>query len=111
MIALGKDLWANTNFDIENWILGFRWALSKPGEIPLEGKKTFARIFNKMLTGSTEYPVGFNDSWSRVFYQTEADAKAKRVDTLFNMQVFENQRLGGGDRFVKMVRNLGGEPL
>lgn len=53
-----------------------------------------------------KFPVGFDDFGNCVFYQSAADAEAKRIDTNFNMKFFGNQRLGGGDRVGRMIGNL-----
>jgi hypothetical protein len=41
-----------------------------------------------MLTGSTLFPIAFDESGNIVFYQTLEDAKAQKFDPLFDMKLF-----------------------
>lgn len=104
--AIRESLWANALFDIENWILGHKSALDTGTTLSFQSKVVFVRTFNKMLTGSTEYPVWFDALWKHVFYQTLEDAENKRTAMMFDMQFFANQMLGWTGRIAKMIENL-----
>ena len=104
--AVRESLWLNAMFDIENWILGYESAFKDWKTLSLESKMAFVRVFNKMLTGSTEYPIWFDGLGNCVFYESEQHAENKQFSSMFDMQFFGNQRLGSGNRVLKMIENL-----
>jgi len=72
----------------------------------MQGKILFAKVFNLILGGTELFPVGYDSFGNCVFYRSEEDAKAKRIDTSFDIKFFGNQMLGSGDRVLRMIGNL-----
>lgn len=91
--AIWGSLGINAKFDIENGVLGYEGAFSDGGSLSLQEKSVFAKVFNKMLTGSTDYPVSFDGMGNCVFYSSQSAAKEQRFDPMFDMKFFGNQKL------------------
>jgi len=92
--ALWGSLGINSKFDIENGVLGYKGTFTNSGELPLQAKRVFVNVFNKMLTGSTDFPVCFDEMGDCAFYQTQEDAEAHKISMMFDMRFFRNQMLG-----------------
>lgn len=91
--AIWASLGMNTQFDIENGVLGYEGTFSHGSEVSLQEKKVFAKVFNKMLTGSVEFPVCFDGMGNCVFYPSISAAEEQRFDPMFDMKFFGEQRL------------------